>query len=432
MYRTGFSKIAIAALGLTVGLCANTIEAGQYLQGLKYYEAGEYDKAFPLILEEATEKANKAAQYRLAEMYEQGRGTKVDYKKASIWYKKAASKYSFVEKKEFGGKADESFSSRLSEQFGQDSAKAGAEFALAKMDTSTPETKAMLTSLLDGDFFGLKPYGVNYILPLSYSKDKPRRVSSLYPMQDLAGTPYAEYNENTEVVFQLSLKKELSFNLFGWDEYITAAYTQKVWWQLYDESGPFRETNYQPEIFMTIPTSQSLDDSIGLKAVKLGFIHESNGQEGYRSRSWNRLYATGMWQWGNLFLSTRAWYRITEDAKSDAYYNGETPPAGDPNLIQAESDGDDNPDIHNYLGYGDIKLNYLYNKHQFGLMVRNNLRFDSDNRGAVEFTYSYPLFDSPNTNWYFKAFNGYGESLIDYNVDVTKVSFGFSFSNGLF
>jgi phospholipase A1 len=418
-----FNKIAFTGLLLTAGLFANT---QSYTEALKSYKAGEYDKAFPAIVAEA-KKDNKAAQYRLAEMYENGQGTKVDYKEASFWYKKAASKYSFIEKKEFADKSDETFSDRLSQQFGQDSSKAGAEFALAKMDTSTPETKKMLTSLIDGDFFGLKPYNVNYILPLSYSKDKPNRVS---PTLGTRPEGYETYNEHTEVTFQLSLKKELSFNLFGWDEYITAAYTQKVWWQLYDESGPFRETNYQPEIFMTIPTSQSIDDNYGLKAVKLGFIHESNGQEGYRSRSWNRLYATGMWQWGNLFLSTRVWYRLTEDKKPDWYYDQD--PAYDAAAIQAESDGDDNPDIHNYLGYGDININYLYQKHQFGLMLRNNLRFDSDNKGAVEFTYAYPLFDSPNTSLYVKVFNGYGESLIDYDQEVTKASFGFSFSNGLF
>ncbi len=421
----GFNKIAFTGLALTAGLFAS-LDSEHYLEGLKYYEAGQYDKAFPIILEEAKEKDNKAAQYRLAEMYEQGRGTEVDYKEASVWFKKAASKYSFVEKKEFADKSDESFSDRLSQQFGQDSAKAGAEFALAKLDTDTPETKTLLTSLVDGDFFGLKPYKVNYLLPFSYSKDKPNRVS---PTLGTNPQGFETYEENTEVVFQLSLKKDLSFNLFGWDEYITAAYTQKVWWQLYDESGPFRETNYQPEIFMTIPTSQSIDDTYGLKAVKLGFIHESNGQEGYRSRSWNRLYATGMWQWNNLFLSTRVWYRITEDEKPQAFYD-ET--ITDPVLIQSQSDKDDNPDIHNYLGYGDININYLYEKHQFGLMLRNNLRFDSDNRGAVEFTYAYPLFNSPNTSLYVKLFNGYGESLIDYDQEVTKASFGFSFSNGLF
>jgi len=418
-------KMIFTVLGLTVGLFASN-----YAEGIKYYQDEMYDQAFPIIVAEA-KNDNKAAQYRLAEMYEYGQGTEVDYEKSLYWYKSAASKYASKTPKKAADKAvdkDDPYLTSVAEQFtSNENIKAGAEFALAKVDTDTPETKSLLTSLIDGDFFGLQPYNANYLLPLSYSKDKPNRVSAIYGSNLPA--PYDTYGENTEVAFQLSLKKQLTYDLFGMNEFITAAYTQKVWWQLYDESGPFRETNYLPEIFMTIPSSQSLDNSIGLKAVKLGFIHESNGQEGYRSRSWNRLYATGMWQWDNLFLAARVWYRLKEDRKPDWYY--EQDPAYDVADIQAQSDGDDNPDIIDYLGYGDIRINYLYKKHKFGLLLRNNLDFD-DNKGAIELNYAYPLFNSPNTSIYVKFFNGYGESLIDYNVDVTKASIGFSFSNGLF
>lgn len=414
-----YNKITFGVLGLTVGLFAN------YSQGIKHYEKGEYNKAYPYIVKEAKKGTNKAAQYRLAEMYEKGLGTEVDFKESMYWYKQAAAKYAYVDKKKNLVK-ETSVASALNEQIGSDIEKKGNEFALAKMDTDTPETKAFMTAFLDGDFFGLTPYKTNFFLPVSYSKDKPRRVSPIYHPNEIPDQ-YKTYNEHVEVEFQFSLKKELSYDLFGWNEFIFAAYTQEVWWQLYDESGPFRETNYRPEIFMTIPGSQSLDDSMGLKGVKLGFIHESNGQEGYQSRSWNRLYATGMWQWDNLFLAARVWYRIKEDRKSDEYYNGELTFEE----VLAESDGDDNPDITDYLGYGDINMDYLYGKHKFGLMLRYNFDFD-DNKGAVEFSYSYPLFDSPNTFWYAKIFNGYGNSLIDYNINVTKASFGFSFSNSLF
>lgn len=413
----GLNRIAVGVLGLSVGLFAN------YAEGIKYYQDGKFDKAFPIIVKEAEKGTNKAAQYRLAEMYEKGEGTEVDFKKSMLWYKKAASKYSFVNKKKVP-KVESTVASRLDAQVGEDSQKAGAEFALGKLSTDTPETKAMLTSLIDGDFFGLQPYKDNYILPVSWSKDKPRRISPTIPYRDIP-SQYQTYNENVEVEFQLSLKKELSYNLFGLNEFITAAYTQEVWWQLYDDSGPFRETNYRPELFLTLPSSQNLDDSYGFKATKFGFIHESNGQEGYRSRSWNRLYLTGMFQWDNLFLSARVWYRLNEDSKSELYYAGLLPIEG----VIAESDGDDNPDITDYLGYGDININYLYGENKFALMLRNNF---NTHKGAVEFTYAYPLFDSRNTNWYVKLFKGYGDSLIDYNVDVTKAAVGFSFSGSLF
>ena len=408
------NKITLTFLAVSVGLFAN------YAEAVNYYNAKEYSKAFTIVLKEANSGDNKAAEYRLATMYEKGEGTKVDLKKAMFWYKSSASKYSYVT--ELDSKTEPTtIVQKLKKQINNDELSSGQEFALGKIDTNTKETKRLFSNLLDSEIFGLEPYKTNYIMPFSYAKDKPRRIS-VYPLDK---NQY--YNENTEVEFQFSLKKEISYNLFGFNEYIYAAYTQKVWWQLYDESGPFRETNYMPEFYVTLPTSKTIDEAIDLKTVSLGFIHESNGQEGYKSRSWNRLYLSGLWQWDNLFVSARVWYRLEEDRKSDAYYAGTLTQEE----VASESSGDDNPDILDYMGYGDINIAYLYERHKFNLMLRNNFDFD-DNKYAVEFAYSYPLFESDNTFVYAKIFTGYGESLIDYDRDVTKVSFGFAFGENLF
>ncbi len=397
-----------------------------YLKGMQHYQAKEYEKAFDIIFNEAQED-NRAAQYRLAEMYENGHGTQIDHDQAMYWYKLSSAKYAYIEEDKLVDN-NRSYLSHIGEQFGNESIERGNEYLLAKLDTRTTETKALIKSINDDGFFGLQPYQTNFFLPISYGKNKPPRVSSaVHPNNIPIGSENQfMYDKNLEAEFQLSLKKQLSYDLFGMDEFIYFAYTQKVWWQIYALSAPFRETNYLPEVFVSFPTSQAVDHTTGLKAVKVGFIHESNGQEGYRSRSWNRLYLTGMWQWGNLFMATRAWYRLTEEEKPDGYYDGSL------GLSGANEAGDDNPDIHNYLGYGDIKFDYLYKKSQYGLLIRNNLRFNKDNKGAVEFSYSVPLFDSPNSFWFMKVFHGYGESLIDYNREVTKVAFGFSFSRGLF
>ncbi len=410
-------------------LFAITLNAGdkEYSQGMLYYNTKDYARAYPIILIEA-QKENRAAQYRIAEMYENGYGVKADHVEAMKWYKLSSAEHSYIER-------DRSLDSNLSylcqveNQIGEDSIKRGNEFSLSKMDTDTPETRKLVKSLTSGRFFGLQPYDTNFILPFSYAKEKPARVSALFHPNNLpAGVQQSdlEYNENTEVEFQISLKKQLSYDLFGMNEFVYFAYTQKVWWQLYSDSAPFRETNYLPEIFVTIPSSKSLDDVLGLKTIKFGFLHESNGQEGYRSRSWNRLYASAGWQWGNWFLDSRVWYRIPESEKEAGYYKGTLGPD------YVNVDGDDNPDIDKYLGYGDIKLDYLNGKSKYGLLLRNNFRFNGDNKGAIEFNWSYPFFDSPNTFWYVKLFNGYGESLIDYNRQVSKAAFGFSFSRGLF
>jgi phospholipase A1 len=59
------------------------------------------------------------------------------------------------------------------------------------------------------------------------------------------------------------------------------------------------------------------------------------------------------------------------------------------------------------------------------------LDFD-DNKGAIAIDWSRPMPYAKDSFWYVKVFSGYGESLIDYNRHINKLSLGFSFSRGLF
>ncbi|WP_353662007.1 phospholipase A [Hydrogenimonas sp. SS33] len=447
----GSGALALLLLASPAAVLASSSDS-QLHKAIGLFEAKHYKEALPL-LEELAESGDKTAMYRLAYMYENGLGVPKDFKAAALWYKKAASTYAYAvesQKRELDINSD-SFATRFKAQFTPESMAAARENSLAKIGHDTPETKTFFEEFAEGRFFGLMPYKANYILPIGYADQKYRRQPSAYKNFAIADAinpipgfsrdkKYGYYDEKAEVEFQFSLKKNLTYNLFGFHEYITAAYTQRSFWQLYSASGPFRETNYMPELFATFPTSSEIDNTYGLKATKWGFIHQSNGQEGYRSRSWNRLYLAGLFQWGNLFLKPRVWYRIPETDKSDDYYRGYVdvnhngrPDTGD-RLVDpnSESGKDDNPDITDYLGYGDITFSYLWHKHQFGGLFRYNFGKGGHDRGAVQLDWSYPFFGSKTTFWYFKLFNGYGESLIDYNHNVTKTSFGFAFSRGIF
>lgn len=420
MFRIRLCSVLLFTVLSSVHILAQG--ADEYTRALASYQEKDYGKAYGVIQKEAQE-GNKEAQYILAQMYENGEGVKKDLLKAVHWYKQAASKYAYVQReyKKPVRKKEESFFERVQKQFTYTSEQKGANFAFSKIDVKTPEVKSMVMKFLENRF-GLHPYKTNYFAPFSYSSSRYRRPSSINEnalSDDLLQE--SEYENHMEAEYQLSFQKSLTYDLFGWNEYISVAYTQQVWWKLYDESAPFRETNYTPELFMILPTSDYWDKEYHLKAFKFGYKHQSNGEDGYASRSWNRLFLSTLWQWDSLFMKVEGWYRIPESRKSDAFYEGTDPDAS----------GDDNPGITDYLGYGEIELQYLYGPHQFNLLLRNNFDFDQ-NKGAVQFEYTAPFYNSENTFWYVKLFNGYGESLIDYDRSVTKMSVGFAFSKGLF
>jgi len=398
---------------LFVPLCTIYAYVDDYNKGLNYYQNNNYKKAYPIILKEA-KKGNKEAQYLLGNMYEHAYGIQKDKNKAILWYKKSSS-YAYILNQENNESNTSNIAIVIENQMKSGTQK-GLQLLFSKLNTDSPEVKREMQKLVNKDF-GLMPYNINYLNPISYSTSKYNRYYSQYSHENLP----SKYDKNMEVEFQLSLQKPLTYDLLGLNEYISLAYTQKVWWQTYSESAPFRETNYTPEIFISIPSRYKVDKLTNLKTIQFGYRHQSNGQDGYRSRSWNRLFLSSFWQFDNLFLKAQVWYRLPEDKKGEDFYTG----------INPNASGDDNPDIEDYLGYGDIHLKYLYGKSQLGLMLRNNFKLDS-NKGAIELDWSAPLHYSKNTYWYAKVFNGYGESLIDYDRSLTKISLGFAFYRSLF
>lgn len=247
---------------------------------------------------------------------------------------------------------------------------------------------------LFGNFLGIIPYRANYILPLSHSlRERPSD------------------GKESEAKFQLSFKAPLAREIFDSKLDLYLAYTQRSFWQVYDteDSSPFRETNYEPEIFFSYPLALPLAGGV-LEQVNFGFNHESNGQVVEKSRSWNRLFVEGIYNHHNLIIALKAWHRLAEKKKS----------------FPLDPRGDDNPDILSYLGYGELKVGYLWDKHLFSATWRNNLRFDSRNRGSILLDYSYPLQE--NLHLYLQYFSGYGESLLDYRRSVDRVGVGFLFT----
>ena len=234
-----------------------------------------------------------------------------------------------------------------------------------------------------GGILGFEPDGFNYILPANISTSKE-------PNQ----------GKQTETKFQISIKKRLYNDLVFKDLDLYFAYTQQSFWQLYDSdnSKPFRESNYAPSLYLSYPLKAY---DLFFERVNFGYLHQSNGGDLEHSRSWERIFVEGIYSYENFALSLKAWYRIPEDPNKD-----------------------DNRDITKYLGYGELSVGYLWKKHLVSATLRNNLR--SDNRGSILLDYSYPIYK--NLYFYLQFFNGYGESLRDYNNSINRIGVGILFN----
>ena len=232
----------------------------------------------------------------------------------------------------------------------------------------------------------------NYALVFSYNSSP-----NLDPWQAL--TPPKTLTK-PEVTFQLSFKAKIWQDVFGKDMDLWVAYTQRSFWQLYnfEDSSPFRETDYEPEALLNFRTRFSL---LGLKArfIQVGINHQSNGQSEPLSRSWNRLVANVGLERGDFSLLLKGWYRLPESPEED-----------------------DNPGMYKYMGYGEVWAYYFVKKHRFAVMIRDNLDFN-ENRGAIQVEWSFPLF--AQIAGHVQYFLGYGESLLDYNHRVNRIGVGF-------
>lgn len=253
--------------------------------------------------------------------------------------------------------------------------------------------------------FAIIPHKPNYVLPASISKVNDE------PYADL---PIDTELDEVEVKFQISLKYLAMQNLIFKDLDLEFAFTATSWWQAYngDISAPFRETNYEPEMILNYHHSWSLL-GLPIQQTSLSFNHQSNGQSGLLSRSWNRIILGFVFApTDNILWGFRTWYRLPENEK----------------LSAIDPKGDDNPYMERYMGYGELGgLWSISEKQSLEFMLRNNFR--SENKGAIQLGWTFPL--NNRIQGYIEYFNGYGESLIFYNEHTQRLGIGIKLTNWL-
>jgi len=247
--------------------------------------------------------------------------------------------------------------------------------------------------------FNVRGYKPVYLLPVFATSNQNERPQSPNPLNTV-GTP--ERLDNVEAKFQLSLKTKVWQGVFGDEGDLWLGYTQSSRWQVYNSrlSRPFRETNYEPEALLVFDTNYQLFGWDG-RLLGIGVNHQSNGRSNPLSRSWNRVVANVGFERGDWTVMLRPWWRIPEGGSDD-----------------------NNPDISDYMGRGEVQIVREWNGQEFGMLLRHSFRGGARSHGAGQFTWSFPL--AGNLRGYMELFKGYGESLIDYNHNATYLGVGVS------
>lgn len=208
-------------------------------------------------------------------------------------------------------------------------------------------------------------------------------------------------------------KLQVSFKVQLLERYrVYFAYSQLMFWELREDSKPFRDLNFNPELFYRYIRTEESNWH-----VDLGMEHESNGRGGDDSRSWNRTFVRysfkikGMEE-PELYFDTKFWFAPTSSFDVTNF------------------------DIQRYRGFWEIYLtatNFLggaFDRHDLSFRLYPGGPSGTDPlRGGQELTFRFvgafkPLALPMLT---LQLFNGYGENLLDYKRRRTIFRVGIGF-----
>lgn len=192
---------------------------------------------------------------------------------------------------------------------------------------------------------------------------------------------------NSDVKFQISIQQRLTKSVLPWNTYLFLMYTQKVFWNVFENSLPMRDFIFNPGIGLTKPLF-SKDRFVGKASLILE--HESNGRDSIWSRSWNRVSLVASIMIDEMLsVHGKVWVPII--------------------------DGMNNRDILKYAGIWQNGVTFTTPNKEFIIdltMVKRagwNLNFNT-----ILGVCWRPFWQS-NQYLYFQWYQGYGEDQINYN-----------------
>lgn len=209
---------------------------------------------------------------------------------------------------------------------------------------------------------------------------------------------------NSDVKFQISVAFRLTNNTLPLGTFIFLTYTQKAFWNVFENSLPMRDINFNPGLGISRPFFVS-DRYVG--KVSLMIEHESNGKDGDASRSWNRVSLSGsalINEW--LMVHSKFWIPIIDSMN--------------------------NRDILKYAGLWQSGfVAYTPNKTlSLGLTLVKRAGWNLNFNTIVDFIWR--VSRKTNLNLMVQYYNGYGENLIDYNQFHSRLRVGIVFRPSFF
>ena len=201
---------------------------------------------------------------------------------------------------------------------------------------------------------------------------------------------------NSDVKFQVSIAQRVTKSTLPFNSYFFIFYNQKVFWNVFQESMPVHDLNFNPGIGLS--KLLIVKDRVVGKASLL-IEHESNGRDSIFSRSWNKISLCGSIYLSPQFMvHAKYWIPIV--------------------------DGFNNKDILRYCGMYQSGIQISSRDKKFGLAVtlvkRKGWNFNYNT--IVEL--NYRLFKKDNQYLFLQYYNGYGENLLDYNKYHSRLRLG--------
>ncbi len=209
---------------------------------------------------------------------------------------------------------------------------------------------------------------------------------------------------NSDVKFQISISQRLTKSTLPFNTYLYLFYSQKCMWNVFEESLPMRDFNFNPGIGIA---KHLIVKNRYIGKVTLMLEHESNGRDGLASRSWNKISLAGnIFIDPNIMIHGKVWIPII--------------------------DGQNNKDILDYCGIYQTGLSITSpnKRFHFGLTLvkRRGWRLSYNSIWEI----SYRVFKRDNQFLFLQYYNGYGENLLDYNVFKSRLRIGLVIKPKLF